>query len=190
MLKTAFVLVMSLMLVFAVLQVPVLADNQGDGELDVEIGISPESHFYFLQNLWESLQLRFTFNAEKRAQLHQEQVMRRAVEMEMVQQRIADGEGSERVYRAMERVAAGYAKRMEAAQKFSEGLEDGSQAAEKLMQGLEQAATHMGRQMEALEDALEQAPEEARQGLENAMENARRGTDALDKIGPRGPGRP
>ncbi len=132
---------------------PALAQETTSADTaETELGLTPDSPFYFLDGLWKSVRLTFTFNKVKKTELRLKFAEEKLAEAEKMQ--------AENKITAMEKALKRYQLQVERAGEQAERREE---VAEKVA---EATAKHLG----FLERIREKAPEKAQEALLKAKE--------------------
>lgn len=157
------ILVVSLLLVgFTAGTALAQAEATEDAEVGAGAGLTPDSPFYFLDDLWDSIRLTLTFNAERKAERR----------LEFAQEKLAEAEimAQEKKEKALEKALSRYEENIERAQKWVEQFED-----ERKDRVAELVAKATSRHFEVLERVREKVPEQAKEALLKAREASEKG---------------
>jgi len=125
-------------------------------------GLTPDSPFYFLDDLWDSFRLTFTFNAEKKAERRLKFAQEKLAEAEVMAQKKNE--------KALEKALSRYEEHIERAQKRVEQFKD-----ERKARVAERVAEATSRHFEVLERVREKVPEQAQAALLRAREASEKG---------------
>ena len=151
--NTTPILIISLLLV-GFLVSPAFA--QEDEILLPDPGLTPSSPFYFLDDVWKSIQLTFAFSGEKKADLRL-----KFAEEKLAEARVMAEEGNER---ALEKALVRYEEQIERAQ------ERAAKVGDKRAELSERVANATSRHLEVLEKLREKLGDKAKKALFHARE--------------------
>lgn len=135
-------------------------------------GMLPDSPFYFLKGWWESIQLTFTFDSVKKAELFDKLASRKLLEA----QKLVENGNTELAEKHMEKFENRVQKMQEQVEKAQENGKDIDELIEKL-------GANSIRQQEVLSDVYEKVPEQAQEAILKAMERSTEGLkNAIEKV--------
>jgi len=135
-------------------------------------GLLPDSQFYFLKSWWEDIELAFTFNEVKKAELLDKFASRRLIE---IQKLLEKGEDS-----LAEQHMEKFRNRVEKLQQQVEKAQNKGKDVDALIEKLEANSL---RQQEVLAEVYENVPEQAQEAILQAMEHSAEGLqNAIDKV--------
>ncbi|MFC1687389.1 DUF5667 domain-containing protein [Patescibacteria group bacterium] len=135
-------------------------------------GMLPDSPFYFLKGWWESIQLTFTFDDVKKAELFDKLASRKLLEAQKLVQK---GE-AELAEKHMEQ----FENRLQQMEQQIDKAQENGKDLEALIEKLEANSL---RQQEVLSDVYEKVPDQAKEAILNAMEKSATGIEnAIRKV--------
>ena len=145
---------------------------QASPAVTADPGVLPDSPFYFLKSWSESIQLFFTFDAERKAEQY----------LHLAEVRLAEYE--KMLEKGKEEIATltleKYGSQLERALAKAEELKAGNEeVANELKQEAEKAAA---KHLKVLERNLEKVSESAKEGIERALESSKKQLEKLDDL--------
>jgi hypothetical protein len=128
-----------------------------------EAGLTPDSPFYLIKSIKESIQTFFTFGAENKAKqyLHLAEI-RLAEYQKMIEK------GKTEI---AEKTLTKYQNQLNRALSKAEELKNKGEDIKDLTEKIQQATS---KHLEVLQENLQKVPEQAKQGIENAIENSQK----------------
>ncbi len=166
------ILLASLIILFAlgICVWPVMAQQDTNSETSEEqVGILPDSPFYFLKTWTEKVRETFTLRSEAKLKLMEELGEKRASEAEKL---IAKGK-TDLAEKLMQKYQDGFKKMEDLIDKKGEKLDDKLDAVQERIQ---QRFQHRN---EVLKRVMEKAPDTARPGLQRAFDNSEKQLQSL-----------
>ncbi|MBM4389322.1 MAG: hypothetical protein FJ088_16425, partial [Deltaproteobacteria bacterium] len=168
----------------AMLLMPVVVGAQGAISTLPDPGTLPDSPFYFLKSWRESIQLFFTFDAEKKAEQYLHLAEVRLAEYEkMVEKalRPAQGESAERTQAKYEQIAERTLEKYEdqLGRALAKVEELKAKSEEKAIEVKAKAEETTSKHLQVLQENLTKVPETAREGIKKALEASRKGIERV-----------
>ncbi len=130
-------------------------------------GTTPDSPFYFLERILESIETFFTFGNLKKAERYANLAAERLAEAQF----IAGKEKPELI----EKTLARYEKQLEKSMARAEKAQSKDKNTEKVMEVATRVGQATSKHLEVLAEVYEKVPEEARSAVENAMKASIKG---------------
>jgi len=137
-----------------------------------DVGLLPDSPFYFLKTWWEEIQLFFTFDNVKKAEQQTKLATKRVVEAK----KLVEKGKTEKAQKHLEKFQARIQKAVEKMEKAKNQGKNVEELVEKLK------ANNIGQQ-EVLTEVYEKVPDKAKESILKAMENSTKGLEnAIENV--------